>query len=202
MEYWRGYGSYPTEVKPELAKEILSDIYLPAKGVILVLSSDFNEISKIIDIVQPKILHLGASLETLTLAKVKLLKQKYPQIKLMRSIPVTGKESIAAAKEYESVADYLLLDTYEPHDSQIGATGKTHDWKLSKQIIDSVKIPVILAGGLGPNNVVEAINAVKPAGVDSKTKTDRADGSGKDIQKVKEFVRLAKQASSQFISGE
>jgi phosphoribosylanthranilate isomerase len=56
-----------------------------------------------------------------------------------------------------------------------------------------VRIPVIIAGGLGPDNVVDAIRAVHPAGVDSKTKTDKDDGSHtKDLQKVTQFVSLAK----------
>jgi phosphoribosylanthranilate isomerase len=56
-----------------------------------------------------------------------------------------------------------------------------------------VHIPVIIAGGLGPDNVVDAITAVQPAGVNSKTKTDKDDGSHtKDLQKVKQFVERAK----------
>jgi phosphoribosylanthranilate isomerase len=53
-------------------------------------------------------------------------------------------------------------------------------------------VPAILAGGLGPDNVAEAIKAVRPAGVDSKTKTDRPDGAGKDLEKVRQFVAAAK----------
>jgi phosphoribosylanthranilate isomerase len=61
------------------------------------------------------------------------------------------------------------------------------------KIVNSVSIPVIIAGGLGPDNVVEAIRRVRPAGVDSKTKTDKDDGSHtKDLQKVKQFVTRAK----------
>jgi phosphoribosylanthranilate isomerase len=56
-----------------------------------------------------------------------------------------------------------------------------------------VRIPVIIAGGLGPDNVMDAIRAVQPAGVDSKTKTDKDDGSHtKDLQKVRRFVERAK----------
>jgi phosphoribosylanthranilate isomerase len=56
-----------------------------------------------------------------------------------------------------------------------------------------VKIPVIIAGGLGPDNVADVIMAVQPAGVDSKTRTDKDDGSHtKDLQKVRQFVAQAK----------
>ena len=87
----------------------------------------------------------------------------------------------------------MLLDSHRPGDSQIGALGKTHSWGLDRKIAESVRIPVIIAGGLGPDNVIAAIRAVRPAGVDSKTKTDKDDGSHrKDLQKVKQFVERAK----------
>ena len=53
-------------------------------------------------------------------------------------------------------------------------------------------MPVIVAGGLNADNIAAAIAAVRPAGVDSKTKTDRADGNGKDFDKVRRFVAAAK----------
>ncbi len=71
----------------------------------------------------------------------------------------------------------LLLDSHRPGDVQIGALGITHSWDLARKIVQSVRVPVIIAGGLGPDNVVDAINAAQPAGVDSKTKTDKDDGS-------------------------
>jgi len=83
---------------------------------------------------------------------------------------------------------------HEPGDRQIG--GRTHDWSISRRIVDEVGVPVILAGGLDADNVVAAIAAVRPAGVDSKTKTDRADGNGKDLDKVRRFVTAAKLTTS------
>ena len=77
-------------------------------------------------------------------------------------------------------------------ETQIGAVGETHDWLISREIVASVEIPVILAGGLGADNVAGAIRAVRPAGVDSKTKTDKEAGTGKDLDKVKQFVEAAR----------
>ena len=91
------------------------------------------------------------------------------------------------------IADMLLLDSHRPGDPQIGAMGIPHSWKIDRTIVERVRIPVIIAGGLGPDNVVDAIRAVHPAGVDSKTKTDKDDGSHtKDLQKVRQFVSSAK----------
>jgi len=114
----------------------------------------------------------------------------------MRSIPVIDESSIALARSYEGIADWLLLDSYESGDRQIGALGVTHSWELDRRIIESVRIPAIIAGGLGPENVKEAIRVARPAGVDSKTKTDNSDGSHtKDLQKVAAFVKAARGAN-------
>lgn len=69
----------------------------------------------------------------------------------------------------------------------------THSWDLDRRIIENVRTPVIIAGGLGPENVQNAIRVARPAGVDSKTKTDKSDGShAKDLQKVSAFVKAAR----------
>jgi phosphoribosylanthranilate isomerase len=134
-----------------------------------------------------------ASTELLTPDDTAILKKDFRLLKLMRSIPVTDQASVGIARSYHRIADFLLLDSHKAGDRQIGALGVTHDWELDRQIVDSVSIPVIIAGGLGPENVVDAIKSVRPAGVDSKTRTDKTDGShAKDLDKVRQFVELAK----------
>ena len=79
----------------------------------------------------------------------------------------------------------------EKSDRQIGALGITHDWAISRRVAELMKTPVILAGGLGPDNVADAIRAVRPAGVDSKTKTDRDGSHQKDLGRVRRFQEAA-----------
>lgn len=112
----------------------------------------------------------------------------------MRSVLVVGPDSIAVAQSYEGIADFILLDSYRASDKQVGALGVTHDWSISRQIVERVRMPVILAGGLGPDNVAEAIRVVRPAGVDAKTRTDRGDTHTKDLEKVRAFHEAARQA--------
>jgi phosphoribosylanthranilate isomerase len=69
-------------------------------------------------------------------------------------------------------------------------------WERDRRIVECVGIPVIVAGGLGPENVRAAIAASNPAGVDSKTRTDKPDGSrAKDLDRVRAFVRAARSAT-------
>ncbi|MCB0014782.1 MAG: hypothetical protein KDE34_22860, partial [Anaerolineales bacterium] len=80
----------------------------------------------------------------------------------------------------------------------IGASGVTHDWNISREIVRRVKIPVILAGGLSPDNVAAAIAQVQPWAVDSLTHTnERLPGGGfrKDLEKVRQFVAAARGAA-------
>ena len=165
----------------------------PSKGSVLYLSADIGLIERIVLSLRPSILHLGASTDLLTPEHVWQLKKKFEWLCIARSIPLVDKESISIAKRYDGIADILLLDSHRPGDTQIGALGVTYNWKLDREIVERVRIPVIIAGGLGPDNVAAAINAVRPAGVDSKTRTDKDDGSHtKDLEKVKKFVSLAK----------
>ncbi len=187
-----GKGEYPREFSAEQAKEILQGVTGQAKRVVLSLSKNLKDIVEIVNNTNPDILHLGTTPESLLPKDVQTLKKQFPNLKIMRSIPVRGEESVELAKQYDGIADYLLLDTQKKGDTQVGATGETHDWGVSRKIVESIIIPVILAGGLGPDNVAEAISVVKPFGVDSKTKTDKTGSHEKDIEKVKEFVRIAK----------
>ena len=152
-----GDGSFPRERTIDQARLIFSAIPPTSKGSALLLSADLELIARVVSELKPAILHLGASTDLLTPATVQDLKQKWPAVTVMRSIPVVDQESIAIAESYDRIADMLLLDTHRPGDIQIGALGMTHDWEIDKKIVESTHIPVIIAGGLGPDNVVDAV---------------------------------------------
>ncbi|MBU1052346.1 MAG: hypothetical protein KKC46_00770 [Proteobacteria bacterium] len=145
------------------------------------------------------------------------IKIKFPEIKIMRSIPISppGVDKFISpvfyAKKFQHVSDIFLTDTIITNDSNsasdaqpvngfVGITGLTCDWDEARILVDSVTIPVILAGGLSPDNVFDGIINVKPAGVDSCTQTNACDIYGKpvrfkkDLTKVKRFVKEAKKA--------
>ena len=117
------------------------------------------------------------------------IKQAFPNLPIMRSIPMVDDDAISLAQSYEGLADWFLLDSHAPGDKQIGALGVTHDWDLSARLVQAVSTPCILAGGLGPDNVAASMAAVQPAGVDSKTRTDIDDTHKKDPDKVRAFVQ-------------
>jgi phosphoribosylanthranilate isomerase len=137
------------------------------------------------------------------------VKKRFPEIEIMRSVPITTPMSnqriptLELARYFEASSDYFLIDTSlgsEPVEGYIGITGSTGDWTVARALAESSPIPVILAGGLSPENVYEAVMAVKPFGVDSCTKTNAVDNSGrlvrfkKDRNKVKAFVQEVRRA--------
>lgn len=91
--------------------------------------------------------------------------------------------------EYASVADAVLVDSTD--DSGGGGTGETHDWEQSRAHVDSLDVPVVLAGGLTAGNVASAISAVRPFGVDTATGVEAA-GGVKDHDEVRSFVETAR----------
>lgn len=189
-----GFGAFPRELDPAAACAVFAACPDTVNRVALSLSPDPDEISRLITEVRPDILHLGAASELFSVAMTRALKARHPDCRIMRSIPVIDAHSIALAREYQGIADFLLLDSHRPGDIQIGAQGRTHDWAISRRIVETVAVPAILAGGLGPGNVAAAIRAVRPFGVDSKTLTDRADSAAKDLAAVARFVAAAKGA--------
>jgi phosphoribosylanthranilate isomerase len=191
-----GQGAFPRERTVAEARAIFAALPAGTKRVALSLSADADEIARVIEEAAPDIIHVGAAAERFGAEQSGALKRRYPGVALMRSIPVVDNGSIAFATAHEGIADFLLLDSHAPGDAQIGALGRTHDWRISRRIVETVAIPAILAGGLGPDNVREAIRAVGPAGVDSKTKTDRAGTHAKDLEKVRAFVRAARAPAS------
>ena len=115
------------------------------------------------------------------------LRASLPGIALVQVIHVTGPESVDEAVSVAGSVDALLLDSDNQRLAvkELGGTGRTHDWRISRKIVESVRVPLFLAGGLTPENVATAIREVRPFGVDvcSGLRTD-----GKlDEQKVKRF---------------
>ena len=92
------------------------------------------------------------------------------------------------ARRYAAVADAILLDSMVG--GTLGGTGMVHDWQFSAEIAASLKVPVILAGGLYPGNVAEAIEKVKPHAVDVSSGTETE--GRKDPAKVRSFLQAVR----------
>jgi phosphoribosylanthranilate isomerase len=96
------------------------------------------------------------------------LKESLPGISIVQVIHVRDESSIEESINISSKVDGLLLDSGNQtlKIKELGGTGRTHNWEISRKIVENVNKPVFLAGGLTPENVIEAVDTVKPFGVD------------------------------------
>ena len=96
------------------------------------------------------------------------VRQALPGIAVWQVVHVTGPQALARVRDAAEGSDALLLDSGRPAETvpELGGTGRTHDWAVSAEIVRRAPVPVLLAGGLRPENVAEAVTRVRPAGVD------------------------------------
>lgn len=118
------------------------------------------------------------------------VREALPYLRIMKAVHVMDESAIATAKYFSDTADAILLDTRTA--DRIGGTGITHDWNISAKIVKECSCPVILAGGLTPENVTEAITRVRPYAVDVHTGVKK--NGVRDAERTRAFVANARTA--------
>lgn len=120
------------------------------------------------------------------------IREAIPTLRIVQVIHVRGEESIREALRLQEHVDAFLLDSGNPAAAvkTLGGTGLKHDWNISKTLVSEVQVPVFLAGGLNAGNVREAIEKVRPFGVDicSGVRT----GGKLDEAKLREFISVVR----------
>jgi phosphoribosylanthranilate isomerase len=115
------------------------------------------------------------------------LRARLPGVSIIQVVHVGGEESFEEALGVAPHVDALLLDSGNQSLAvrELGGTGRTHDWRVSRSIVEASPVPVFLAGGLKAENVSEAVEAVRPFGLDvcSGVRT----GGRLDAEKLKRF---------------
>ena len=217
---------------PILRETVRSVQEAGAKSGLIPLFSDLEAISLALDYYRPDFVHFCEILSPFPNDRVavmrqcdpllllqRTLKERFPNIPIMRSLSVLQpvKEPAAGVLEhilsyipmFSPCSDYFLIDTLrgntllkenQPVAGFVGITGEVCDWMVSARIVEESPLPVILAGGIGADNVYDGIMTVQPAGVDSCTRTNAMDAEGqpvrfkKDLLKVKKMVEEARKA--------
>ena len=123
------------------------------------------------------------------------LRANLPGIALVQVIQVTDPESVDEAVSVAGSVDALLLDSGNQKLAvkELGGTARTHDWRISRRIVESVPVPVFLAGGLTPENVASAIREVRPFAVDVCSGL-RTDGNLDEAKVARFFGNIASSA--------
>lgn len=190
-------ANLPAEVPEATCAEIFAALEGRAQRVLLVVTQTEEETVEYVRRLQPDILQLCGNRLPATPEFAAQCRAVRPGLRVLQAVGVDGPEAIGRAKYFAGFCDMLILDSIAPGIAGIGAAGRTHDWSIDAEIVRSVPCPVVLAGGLDAENVRDAIEAVRPWGVDSFTRTsDRLPngGSRKNIEKVRAFVQAAREA--------
>jgi phosphoribosylanthranilate isomerase len=127
------------------------------------------------------------------LNQIEALRQEAPKLRIIKSLIVRSDNSdllIDELRRYGPSVDAFITDTFDPATGASGATGRVHDWTISRRLVELSNRPIILAGGLNAKNVRQAIHAVRPAGVDVHTGIEGQDGR-KRHNLTKRFVEEA-----------
>jgi len=111
--------------------------------------------------------------------------------KIVKALRIENKDILEKAVQYKDKVDAYLLDTYSP--SKYGGTGKTFDWCIAKEIKE-FGLPIILSGGLNPENIREAISEVEPYGIDVSSGVEERPGK-KNMEKLINFVRIVRETN-------
>jgi phosphoribosylanthranilate isomerase len=187
--------------------EILEAVRGKTTTVLLPLYDELERIVAVTRKMRPDIVHLCSSEGVMDVERIEAFAVEVAPTQVMQAIPVTPAgvacdlDSLALAKAFDPFVDYLLLDTSlgadqdNPMPGWVGVTGKTHDWAVSRAIVEQCQSPVILAGGLNPDNVAASIEAVRPWAVDANTGLNLYDGK-KDLPKCKAFIERAHAAAN------
>lgn len=159
------------------ARDLIKRVPVFVKSVAVISPGSIDEAYDLARKTRADILQLHGDLE---LKDLIALKDRVHQ-RLIVAVPAGSEEAYSLSL----VADAVLLDTFK--NGMLGGTGETHDWDQSAAMAEDLKIPVILAGGLSPLNVAEAIKKVRPYAVDVSSGVE-TDGR-KDLSKMMSFVQ-------------
>ena len=172
--------SGPGPIAEELIAEIAAQVPRPTQTFLLTALTDAAAIAE----QQRRCGTTAVQLvDHVPAGELRQLRRLLPDIRLVQVVHVRGWESIQEARAVAPLVDTILLDSGNPGlpIKELGGTGRMHDWNHSRRIVDSVRVPVLLAGGLNPDNARAAMEQVRPSGLDvcSGLRTDGRLDAGK-----------------------
>ncbi len=177
----------PRNITLAEASRLISKVPVFVSSVLVIMPENAQQAVRMIQAARPAAVQIHNALPLSELVKIRAT-----GVKLIKTIPVERNADadtlIKQVKELSGVADAVLLDT--AFDGKTGGTGIPHNWEVSSKVVLNASIPVILAGGLKPENVRDAAGCVRPYAVDTASGVET--GGKKDEKKVLDFIRNAR----------
>jgi phosphoribosylanthranilate isomerase len=183
----------PDFISATFASDIARALPPSVEAVLVTHVEDLDELERLLQEREITTVQLHSQIAP---SSVERLRGRLPHLKIFKSVSVISADSVAYPEAFEQLVDGFVLDSVNVATDQVGGTGKTHDWSVSREIVMRYpEIPIILAGGLNSENVRSAIEYVRPFGVDVNSGTKAPDGF-KDPRKMEAFIMQAKHERS------
>ena len=180
----------PRAVAMDLAATLAARARGRALVTALTVDADDNLLAEIVDHAKPDLLQLHGEE---TRERVAAIRARFGR-SVMKAVAVAEAADLRVVPAYEAVADRILFDARPPKDaSRPGGHGRAFDWTLLARL--ARKKPMMLSGGLTPENVAEAIRIVRPDAVDVSSGVERAPGE-KDLEQIRNFIKNARNAAA------
>ena len=170
------------------ARAILSTLPPFVSGVLVSHLSEPSALLALINQVRPAAVQIHSPMAVDAVAQVRRL---HPGLTLIKAVHCDQADPVALVERYAAVVDGVVADSSNPSTGQVGGTGLTHDWNQTARLVQQSSTPVLLAGGLNPDNVRQAIARVNPWGVDVNSGVKGTDGF-QCLKRMAEFIALAK----------
>jgi len=181
-----GVPSSPRNLTLEKAERLVKQVPVFVDSVVVTVPDSIDSLVKIYDRLRPTAIQIHGEKPL----EASVIREKIRGARLIKTVYVKTGDTAEKARAYSKAFDAILLDSFTS--GQYGGTGRVHDWELSKQIKQIIApTPLILAGGLKPENVKEAILTIQPYAVDVASGVE-SQPAVKDPKKVYEFIKNAK----------
>lgn len=183
--------SHEEDLSENMTANIIRNLPTAVCGVLITYLRDPVDISGLCRFLGTNIVQVHGEIDESELSK---LRRITPNLLIIKSLIVKD-DNMADLEDkmrlFSPYVDAFITDTYDPTNGEYGATGKTHNWEISRRLVEMSTRPLILAGGLNPKNVQSAILRVRPSGVDVHSGVELEDGR-KSPELVRAFISEAK----------
>ena len=190
------------DLSEEYAAAIIKEIQPEHRGVIITYLTDAEEIKAFCDELGVTAIQLHGDVPA---EELRTLRRIAPDLYVLKSLVVKQDNIDELTKIVDEAAEWVdmfITDSFNPATGAKGATGLLHDWSISAELVRISPRPLMLAGGLNPDNVAAAIAEVRPAAVDAHTGLEDPATRRKDRLKVRKFVEEARRAFAELRTSE
>ncbi|AKB84562.1 phosphoribosylanthranilate isomerase [Methanococcoides methylutens] len=178
----------PRKIDLKKARELIPCVPFFVDSVLVIMPESATEAIDMINSVRPDVVQIHSPLDIDNMRSVR----DNTDVRIIRTfhVPSEGDVMVSGLVDEvnllssEDLIDGILLDSYVS--GKVGGTGKVHDLSISRQVVELVDVPVVLAGGLNADNVAECVKQVSPFAVDTASGVE-TDGK-KDAEKIRRFV--------------